>query len=355
MTLAENGQVELVGLRAYTADLPLRVPLHHSKVDTTFLRSVVIEVRTGHGSSGYAEVRANGVYATGEDERDIVAALARLRLPVAVADATEQLLGRSTLAAMLVDVAAWDALAREQDVPVASLWTEEDLPDTIRTHAQIGFGDGPTEALTAIAAGFDRLKVRAGADVEHDLRRLLEISAAVPGASLIVDANGAWSSEQARHFIQAAGDLPIAWLEQPTRDVASARGLREMAPWPLVADESARGPASIQELDGVFDGVHLKLEKAGTVSRLFATVRVARGAGLAVHLGQMDQGRLGCAVTTHLAAALGLQRAELWGCAHLADDLTHDLHLHDGTVALPRSPGSGVNITNHHLLKELDL
>lgn len=350
-----QGQVELVALRAWTADLPLRTALHHAKVDTDTLCSVVVEVTTASGSVGMAEVRANGGYATGEDVDDIHRALAALTLPGPADDAARGLLEVSRLAAMAVDVAAWDARARDLGRSLSSVWGNgATMASTVRTHAQIGFGDGPREAAQAVASGYDRLKVRVGSgDAAHDAVRVRTLAEAAPHAGIIVDANGAWSRDETLVFAERLGDLSLAWLEQPTADVSACAGLRDVVPWPLVADESARGPESIDALVGIFDGVHLKLEKAGTVERLDATARAARHAGLTVHLGQMDQGRLGCAVTTQLAAALGLDRAELWGCAHLADDLTWDLHESGGLVTVPTGPGTGVTVTNDHLLEEL--
>lgn len=346
-------------LRIWTARLPLNTPLVHATADAPYLESVVVEVGLDTGVRGRAEVRGNGEYATGEDTPRILKALLTVDLAGGPVDATEtihSLLTESKLAAMALDVAVADASARALDLPLHRYWAPSSVGVTsVRTHAQIGFLDDAVRARHLAAAGFDRLKVRVGtADSKADLARLRDIAdAAGPEMQLIVDANAGWSLEQALEVELALRDLPVVWLEQPVATVTELSLLREQSEVPIYADEVARDAATVQALAGMVDGVHLKLEKCGTVASLFETVEAARDAGLAVALGQMDQGRLGCAVTTHLAVALGFPRAELWGCASITRDLTDELCMVDGGVHVPTGAGTGIDRIDTNLLKEV--
>jgi len=352
----------IAGFRAWSVELPLRRRLRHATADVSALTSIVVEVELADGVRGHAEVRSNGAYATGEDESVIVSALRAVRLKGrTIGDLGGELPGRSMLAWMAIDTAAWDAVARRSDQPLYRVWnpTAADA-HSIRTHAQIGFGDVGTSvdlARSYAAAGFDRLKIRAGApDLPADIARVRAIRRAVgPEVSLVVDVNGGWAYDTAAAAIDALADLGIAWIEQPVQAVADLARLRKAAAMPVYADESVRDAASIASLvaaDAV-DGVHLKLEKSGTATRLFHTVAAASASGLEIALGQMDQGQLGCAVTTHLAAALELERAELWGWAGIARDLADTLVMSSGSVAVPTGAGNGVGSIDTTFAQEI--
>ncbi|MFE4062071.1 mandelate racemase/muconate lactonizing enzyme family protein, partial [Streptomyces sp. NPDC059096] len=225
------------------------------------------------------------------------------------------------------------------------------------THAPIGFGTPEEAAALATAAaeaGFGRVKIRVGGDQDRDRARVGAVRRAVDrvtGAGTVVlaaDANGGWDVATARAAVRWLADHGVAWLEQPTPpgDLAAMAAVRTDSPVPVWADESVRDAASVHAVAdaGAADGVHLKLEKAGTVDALAAAVGAARSRGLHVGLGQMDCGRLGCATTAHLAAGLAVEVAELWGCAHLAHDVTDGLILHRGAVLLPDGAGLGVRV-----------
>ncbi|MDT0439123.1 mandelate racemase/muconate lactonizing enzyme family protein [Streptomyces doudnae] len=347
--------------------LPLRRRLTHTSVDTGELEQVVLRLVLADGATGWAETRGNGAYATHHTTGSVVAALAALpavthpvwRDPAALAASVAR---HCPPAAMLLDVAYRDAAARARGVPLASaLRAEHGLPDRppgpLPTHAAIPFGT-PREAaeLSALAAasGFRRVKIRVGGDPVQDSARIAAARtaadrAAGPGAVVLAaDANGGWDPETALATAPWLARYGVAWLEQPTApgDLRAMARVRAESPVPVWADEDVRDAADVRAVAdlGAADGVHLKLEKAGTVAALAEAVAVARGRGLDVALGQMDCGRLGCATTAHLAAGLGLSVAELWGCANVGRDLADGLELRDGAVSLPTAPGLGVRV-----------
>jgi L-alanine-DL-glutamate epimerase-like enolase superfamily enzyme len=349
-------------LRGWTVSLPLAARLRHAGTDVAALTSVLVEVELSDGIRGHAEVRANGAYATREDEAVIVPALRALRPEgKTVCEIDDELAARSRLARMALDVATWDALARRVELPLYQMWNSAAAHvDSVRTHAQIGFGDSDTAAESArsfVAAGFDRLKIRVGGpDMATDIGRVHTIRQAVgPAIELIVDANGAWTYDTAAAAIDALADIGVTWVEQPVMAIEDMARLRRHAAVPIYADESARDSESVERLAaaGAADGVHLKLEKCGTARLLFQTAAAARANGLKIALGQMDQGQLGCAVTTHLAVALELDRAELWGWASIARDVTDAMEMHHGCVAVPVGPGNGIEFIDTSFAQEI--
>ncbi|WP_020574516.1 mandelate racemase/muconate lactonizing enzyme family protein [Actinopolymorpha alba] len=347
---------EVAAFSVHRIALPLRVSLRHARVDAHHLDEVFVNVRLRDGGSGWAEIRGNGAYATGETADDVLAAYAELAAELGPPAILPRLLKRSRLAAMGFDLACRDAAARQAGVSFAQhLGHRGQVPivDAMPTHAQIGFGtpeEAAARAAAAVAEGFARIKVRVGhpqAGVDAD--RLAAVRAAAgPRTVLLADANGAWDVERALAALPWLVSADVAWIEQPTPagdDDAMAR-VRAAGKVPVYADESAGDASSVRRLAaaGAVNGVHLKLEKCGTVDELFRAVEVARELGLGVALGQMDCGRLGCAATTQLAVALDVEMAELWGCANVAEDVAGPLELRAGAVVVPRGVGLGVNV-----------
>ncbi|WP_218025936.1 mandelate racemase/muconate lactonizing enzyme family protein [Nocardia miyunensis] len=328
------------------ARLPLRRELRHAGVDTGELAEVFVRVRLADGHVGWAETRGNGAYATGYSTEAIVAAL----------DAPgwsklDELSRRCPPAAMLVDIAHRDAVARSHGIPLWATLSEisgKTAPTPLPTHAAIAFGtEEQAEELAARAAqaGFGRIKIRIGGDPALDRARVTRVrKVAGPAVVLAVDANGGWDTATATEAARWLADLGVAWFEQPVPDLAAMARVRAGSPIPIWADESVRDAESVRAVAecGAADGVHLKLEKAGTVDALAAAIDAAGRHGLDVGLGQMDCGRLGCAITAQLAAGLDVAVAELWGCANVARDVTTGLEITCGAVPLPTGPGLGL-------------
>lgn len=358
-TLEDHAARSVLGVRWWVVTLPLGAGLHHASVDASALEAVIVRVEFASGP-GYAEVRSNGEYATHETAVDVEAALRYVpAIGRPLGAVTADLFGRSRLAAMALDIAGWDAFARSADRPLDRVFSERRAP-SLPTHAPIGFGtvsEAGDLARRRAEAGFRRVKVRIGSsDVAHDLRRVQAVrEAAGPTVTVITDANAGWSIDQALTALPRLADLEVAWLEQPTASIDDlvivTREARKIAgPGPsglrIRADESVTDAASVRALraaDAV-DGVHLKLEKVGTILRLIDTIAEARRSDLAVALGQMDQGRLGCAATTHIASGLNLDEVELWGWADVVSDVAFPLIERHGSVLLSDRPGLGVTV-----------
>ena len=153
------------------------------------------------------------------------------------------------------------------------------------------------EAGPPMPPGFADSRFRVGGpDADLDVARVTAVRTAAPQASLILDANGGWTTSDAIAMAQRLRPLGIAWLEQPIapgdepglREVCSRGGLH------VVADESVHTAEDLQRLIAAeaVDGVHLKREMRNDC-RVRRAAEVARNAGLLVEIGLMDQGRLG--------------------------------------------------------------
>ena len=194
----------------------------------------------------------------------------------------------------------------------------------MRTSYTIAIG-APEEMLAQAraASAFGTLKVKLGFDGDLELAQTL--ARALPETTFRYDANEGWSRERAAASLAVLAELGAELVEQPlpAADTDGAAWLSERTSVPLFADEAV---LTIDDLDAVariYDGVVVKLSKAGGIAGAFALISACAGRGLRV--------LLGCMVESSLGIAAGLQ------LAGLADHV--DL---DGALLLPttRSPAS---------------
>lgn len=169
------------------------------------------------------------------------------------------------------------------------------------------------------ARGYRCLKVKLApgdppAQAEH-LRRLC--SSLPSGVRLRLDANQAWSFEQARSFMHAVGDLPVEWLEEPLRR-ADAQRLQELGAAglvPLALDETL-GQGQLDELLKLpgLRALVLKPMRQGGLLPCLAIARRAAAAGLATPVTTSLDGAVAVHACLHLAAAVdGLGRPSAHG------------------------------------------
>jgi O-succinylbenzoate synthase len=169
----------------------------------------------------------------------------------------------------------------------------------------------PPEAAHALvlASGCATAKVKVadpGSVLADDLARVEAVRDALgPSGHLRVDANGAWSVDQAVAAIaeldRAAGGLE--YVEQPCASVEDLALVRRRVSVPIAADESIRraaDPYRVRDL-GAADIAVLKVQPLGGVR---ACLRIAEDIGLPVAVSSALETSLGLAAGIALAAAL---------------------------------------------------
>ena len=97
---------------------------------------------------------------------------------------------------------------------------------------------------------------------------------------------------QAAQILPKLGELNIAFVEQPVgREIEKWRELRTRAGEgrlpPLIADESLQGQEDFARLQGLVDGVNVKLLKAGGLRAARDWISLARELGMLVMVGVM--------------------------------------------------------------------
>jgi L-alanine-DL-glutamate epimerase-like enolase superfamily enzyme len=160
---------------------------------------------------------------------------------------------------------------------------------------------------------------------------------------LRVDANTAWQPGQADALLPVLERLGVELIEQPfpARRLAQLRWLRERSNLPILADESAVFEEDLALLEGIVDGVVVKLAKCGGVGPALRMIRHAHELGLKVMLGCMVESSLGVAAAA--AVASEADWLDLDGNLLLADDPFNGLELDEECRwRLPSGHGIGV-------------
>ena len=245
-----------------------------------------------------------------------------------------------------VDVALWDLEAQRAGRPLAALLSPSPASEIAMSAAvdAVEPGLASDDASLAAGRGFRCVKLKVGAG--DDVARALAVRGAVgPEVALRLDANGAWSGEEAVGKLQALAAAEPELIEEPVHGLVALRELRSQTQLPLAIDETAADPESLRA--GVADAVCLKLSRCGGVSGLLDDAAAARASGSRVYLGSTYDGPVGIAAALHAAAAIGpdhpcgLATLELFEPGDLTT-IDQNLAVRAGRLAVPVRPGLGL-------------
>lgn len=243
-----------------------------------------------------------------------------------------------------IDMALWDRAGRRAGKPIAALLTDTPA-DRVPVNATLSALDRAGVAEQAAAAarsGFGCIKLKVG--VGDDAGRVAAARAAAgPQMALRVDANGAWSVEQAVRTIEALSPAGLELVEEPTHGLEAVREVREQVAVRVAIDETAAEHGALGA--GVADAVCLKISRCGGIGALVAAATLVRASGAEVYLASTLDGPLGVAAAVHAAAALA-SRGAMPHCGlatlSLFADLDDPLPAREGAIALPSGAGLGV-------------
>ncbi len=156
-----------------------------------------------------------------------------------------------------IDMALWDLAGRRQGRPVAALLTDAPMNE-IAVNATLSATDragAAAQAATAVELGFSCLKLKVG--VGDDGARVAAVRAAAgPNTMLRLDANGAWSVEEAVRAIEVLEPAGLELVEEPCHGLEAVRAVREQVSVRVAIDETAEQVGALGA--GVADAVLLE-------------------------------------------------------------------------------------------------
>lgn len=335
-------------LHTHSIELPLEHPFTIARGTRHVQRSLILEIEH-NGLRGFGEATEHSYYGVTIDE--MVATVEKHR------SAIETFNGRSTdtfwnqLQPLLADsmflLAAIDSAAHDLAGKLASRRTYEALGLTWSSVPVSSFTIGIDEVdrmvdKMAERNGWPIFKIKLGTD--HDIeiiQRLREHSK----ATFRVDANCGWTTDETITNSQAMKELGVEFIEQPLPADASLEDQQkvfEHSDLPIVADESCLVESDVQECNGRFHGVNVKLSKCGGITPAYRMLQNARQLGMKTMIGCMVESSVGISAAAQLLPLLDY--ADLDGAELLAGDAADGVSISNGHANVPDQFGNGVRL-----------
>lgn len=220
-------------------------------------------------------------------------------------------------------------------------------------------GSSPEEvriaAELASARGFGTCKLKVGVlGLGEDTKRVDALREAMgPHAMIRLDANGAWSPEEAREALAELSRFEIEYVEDPIHigrlaDVRALGELRAASPVAFASDEGAVNPVLRREIlaTKAADWLILKPSALGGLTASRRVAREAWAAGVRAVVTSGIDSAVGLTATMHLAASL---EGELFPCGLataglLMEDVAAPPPIQRGRMRLSGSPGFGIDL-----------
>lgn len=228
-------------------------------------------------------------------------------------------------------------------------WAFGDLPEpklkTVKVNATLPAVENIEEALAPFGK-FEVVKIKVaekGQSIEDDFRRITRTNQLYPEARIRLDANGAYTMDQAlqmAHFL-VDEELPIEYLEQPVKTIAEMAELKlalaKFSELKIAADESVRKVSDPLAV-ALANAADILVLKAAPLGGITNAIRIAKEAGLPVVVSSALETSVGLSMGAYLAAELNSPYASgLATAALLADDVTdHSLTPVDGEIEVRR-------------------
>lgn len=248
------------------------------------------------------------------------------------------------------DLALHDLLALAADMPLYRLLGGyRDRIQTSITLPLAALDEMVDNARRRVAQGFRILKLKGGLNPVTDVECVRAVQRALPGIRLRLDADGGYD---VRTALEVARSLEgkIEWLEQPTPagDLQALREVTLRSPTPILADQSACGPASALQISAgrCANGLAVKLASCGGLAPARQVEAIARAGRLSILASCLvEPAMLTAAGLAFALSSPAVQFGDLDGFLHLADDPSlPGFTLHEGQLIASDVVGLGYSV-----------
>ncbi|MET9592368.1 enolase C-terminal domain-like protein [Streptomyces sp. NPDC006516] len=226
----------------------------------------------------------------------------------------------------------------------------EGYPAYTTSPGWLGYDDDKLVRLAeeAVADGFTQIKLKVGADLDDDIRRLsLARKAVGPDIRIAVDANQRWDVADAVSWMTALAPYDPYWIEEPTSpdDVLGHAAVRAGQPVKVATGEHVANRVVFKQLlqAGAVDFVQIDAARVAGVNENLAVLLLAAKFGVPVcpHAGGVGL----CELVQHLSmfdyvAVSGSQEDRVIEYVdHLHEHFADPVVIEDGRYVTPRAPG----------------
>ncbi|XAS67614.1 L-fuconate dehydratase [Micrococcaceae bacterium Sec5.7] len=229
-------------------------------------------------------------------------------------------------------------------------------PGYTTTPGWLGYSDEKLVRLAreAVADGFTQIKLKVGASLEEDIRRVRMAREAVgPDIGIALDANQRWDVPEAIEWMAHLAPYDIAWIEEPTSpdDVLGHAAIaRAVAPIPVATGEHVQNRVVFKQMlqAGALQVLQIDAARVAGVNENIAILLLAAKFGVRVcpHAGGVGL----CEAVQHLSmfdfvAVSGEKEGRLIEFVdHLHEHFVTPVDVHDGCYWPPDAPGAGTEM-----------
>lgn len=261
----------------------------------------------------------------------------QIQHPESLWEKTKEVFSGNPFGQCALDMAAWDLFAKKQGMKLYEYWgfDPKNIPLTNFT-----IGIASIEKMVEKMKEFDwpLYKIKLGTDYDMEIIRELRRHT---DAIFRIDANCAWTADQAIRYAEELKSLNVEFMEQPLGkdDLDGMKEVYKHSALPVIADESCIVESDVSKCHGLFHGINVKLTKAGGITPGLRMIQQAKKLGMKTMVGCMTESSVGISAIAHLAPLLDY--VDMDGAMLLARDIASGVEITTNGVVFPDRPGTG--------------
>lgn len=229
-------------------------------------------------------------------------------------------------------------------------------PAYTTTPGWLGYSDEKLARLCreALAEGFGQIKLKVGADLDDDIRRMrIAREVCGEGFPIAVDANQRWEVAEAIEWMRALAPFDPAWIEEPTSPddvLGHAEIARAIAPLRVATGEHAHNRVMFKQLlqAEAIAVMQIDAVRVAGVNENIANLLLAARFGVPVcpHAGGVGL----CEAVQHLsmfdfvAVSATREGRMIEYVDHLHEHFTVPTDVREGSYRAPLAPGAGMEM-----------
>lgn len=239
-----------------------------------------------------------------------------------------------------LDIAGWDLYGKLQKKSLHTLWNA-DTSQSPFTDYTIGI-DSIEKMIGKMKEKpwpIYKIKLGTGRDIEI-IKELRKHTSSV----FRIDANAAWTKDEALEKINIFRNLNVEFIEQPLAkdDFDGMKFLYEHSPLPLIADESCVFEKDVEKCYQHFHGINIKLTKCSGITPALRMIEHARKTGMKLMIGSMNESTVGTAALAQMMPLVDYADAD--GPLLLAADVATGISYDYGKIIYSNAAGTGISI-----------
>jgi len=331
------------------SNLPFQYPFTTSKGTKDCQKSIVVELTWGPGIKAYGEAPAIDYYnvtveqmqADLESKRKFIESFSFMD-PKRFWHFLHHLFPANPFLVSALDMAGWDLYGKMKRKSLSDLWNCN-ANSSVQTDYTIGIDtiDMMLNKIEQHPAPIYKIKV----GTADDLEKIVQIRKRT-NSVIRIDANAAWSFDQALVNLPILNQLHIELFEQPLSkdNFDGTAALRKLTEIPIIADESCVGFSDIEKCKDAFTGINIKLTKCSGITPALEMIKKAKQLGLTIMLGCMNESTIGTAALGHLSPMVDYLDAD--GPLLLSNDIATGIQYDNFKLTNSQEAGLGIRINS---------